>query len=476
MQEILKFNERLKAQRKTATLLSASLFIGGVALCLPLFADTTKYPETLFCFNPNADVCEGQQIKRGISWMIDRERRNFTFDTKVKFLKVIPPDAPKAPLYGVLGTVLLFGAYGVSKSLTDTQEKAIHSQFSLLKIKALENDIYVSNHLDLTAFSKQHQSQITKEIIARDTAGAIEQLKSEGEQQLDHINGQLQGEVALKSHQLQLSELDKETAKNHLETAEINRKLDKLNKPTNDTGTSATQTPKDTLKNALIDALKSHEDGYLWTIINSLKPLWLIGNQGSGKTYTAGAIALIRKYCLDAPVHQLIDRHATGDNAEVWKLLQAYTLAETEEDISTAFDECCDRWLQRIKQKPKTKQQVICDEFTNLKSLCGDSAINFFKMSLTDTRKSKEYLLGITHNATNESFPDGTAAARKSGTILLEKFSANGETPLSRVVVRYGLVDALGNSLEDIEKTLPDWFHPGKIYDHFDGKPIIFED
>ena len=57
----------------------------------------------------------------------------------------------------------------------------------------------MSNHLDLTAYSKQHQSQITKEIIARDTAGAIEQLKTEGEQQLDHINGQLQGEVALKS-------------------------------------------------------------------------------------------------------------------------------------------------------------------------------------------------------------------------------------------------------------------------------------
>ncbi|MBE9202046.1 MULTISPECIES: hypothetical protein [unclassified Nodularia (in: cyanobacteria)] len=475
MQEIEQFNHQLKAQRRTATFLSTALFIGGVSLCLPLFADTTKYPETLFCFNPDTDVCEGHQIKRGITWIIDRERRNFTFDNKVKFLRVIPPEAPKAPLYGVLGTVLLIGAYGVSKSLTDTQEKAIHSQFSLLKIKALENDIYVSNHLDLTAYSKQHQAQITKEIIARDTAGAIEQLKSEGEQQLDHINGQLQGEVALKSHELQISELDKAIADNRLSTVETTRKIEKISKPITDSKTD-TQSPNEALKTSLIDALKGHEDGYLWKIINSLKPLWLIGNQGSGKTYTAGAIALIRKYCLDAPVHQLIDRHATGDNAEVWKLLQAYTLAETEEDISTAFDECCDRWLQRIKQKPKTKQQVICDEFTNLKSLCGDSAIAFFKMSLTDTRKAKEYLLGITHNATNESFPDGTASARKAGTILLEKFSANGETPLSRVVVRYGLVDENGNNLEDEERTLPTWMHPERIYQHFNGKPINFED
>lgn len=97
-------------------------------------------------------------------------------------------------------------------------------------------------------------------------------------------------------------------------------------------------------------------------------------------------------------------------------------------------------------------------------------------MSLTDTRKAKEYLLGITHNATNESFPDGTASARKSGTVLLEKFSANGETPLKRVVVRYGLVDEQGNNLDDVEKTLPDWFHPEQIYQHFNGKPLSFED
>ncbi|MEH2113747.1 hypothetical protein [Nostoc sp.] len=127
-----------------------------------------------------------------------------------------------------------------------------------------------------------------------------------------------------------------------------------------------------------------------------------------------------------------------------------------------------------IKQKPTTKQQVIVDEFTNLKSLCGESAIAFFKMSLTDTRKAKEYLLGITHNAINESFPDGTASARKSGTVLLEKFSANGETPLKRVVVRYSLVDEQGNNLDDVEKTLPDWFHPEKIYQHFNGKTLRF--
>ncbi|MBE9053527.1 hypothetical protein IQ243_24600 [Nostocales cyanobacterium LEGE 11386] len=59
---------------------------------------------------------------------------------------------------------------------------------------------------------------------------------------------------------------------------------------------------------------------------------------------------------------------------------------------------------------------------------------------------------------------------------LLEKFSANGETPLSRIVVRYGLVDENGNNLEDEERTLPNWMHPERIYQHFNGKPIHFDD
>jgi hypothetical protein len=60
--------------------------------------------------------------------------------------------------------------------------------------------------------------------------------------------------------------------------------------------------------------------------------------------------------------------------------------------------------------------------------------------------------------------------------ILIQKFSANGETPLPRICVKHGLVDAAGNNLEDVEKTLPGWFHPQKIHDHFSGKPINFED
>ncbi|MFM6909953.1 MAG: hypothetical protein ACKPKW_12575, partial [Dolichospermum sp.] len=105
----------------------------------------------------------------------------------------------------------------------------------------------------------------TKQVIARQTQETIQQLKSDGEIQLDHLNGQLQGQLSLKSHQLQLSELDKETAKNNLETLETQRKIDKLSgKSIKDDQPKLS--PDEQLKTSLIDALKNHEDGYLWTI------------------------------------------------------------------------------------------------------------------------------------------------------------------------------------------------------------------
>ncbi|MFM6265983.1 MAG: hypothetical protein ACKPFA_05640, partial [Dolichospermum sp.] len=351
-------------------------------------------------------------------------------------------------------------------------EQSIHGQFKSLKIRALENDLIEQTHIDLFRFTKSNQAEITKQVIARQTQETIQQLKSDGEIQLDHLNGQLQGQLSLKSHQFQLSEIEKETAKNNLETLETQRKIDKLNKPVQD---AKTPTPNEQLKQSLIDALKNHEDGYLWTIISSLKPLWLIGNQGSGKTYTASSIALIRKYCLDARVEYLLDRHATGDNAEVWKYLQPKNIAEIEEDIASTMQDNIIFWGNRIKAKPNDKLQVIIDEFTNLRGLIGELADTWFKLSLTDTRKAKCYLLGITHNDTNSSFAEGTKDTRKAGMILIQKFSANGETPLPRVVIRYGLVDGDGNNLEDIEKTIPSWLHPQKIHDHFNGKPLDFD-
>ncbi|MFM6724149.1 MAG: hypothetical protein ACKPJF_06825, partial [Dolichospermum sp.] len=421
MRKITDLNNQLSLQRKTTTAIVGTLLAGGFMLSLPLFNDTIKHNETLYCNLISS--CKGADIKRGVSYLIDRERRNLLFDNNIKIIKILPNEDPSAIVFGIISSAFLLVAYGVSKALTNHQEKLIHAQFKQLKIDALENDLLESTHVDLFNFSQQSQAEITKQAIARQTQETIQAMKSDQELQLDHLNGTLQGELAVKQHQLQSSELTLQTTKNNLEILQLEQKINKAN---NHLPQAKQVTPNEELKNILIEQLKNHEDGYLWTIINSLKPLWLIGNQGSGKTYTAGAIALIRKYCLYAPIEYLIDRHATGDNASVWKFLQPKMTAESEEDIAAAMEDNIIFWGNRIKQKPNDKLQVIVDEFTNLRGLIGELADTWFKLSLTDTRKAKCYLLGITHNDTNSSFAEGTKDTRKAGMILIQKFSANG--------------------------------------------------
>jgi hypothetical protein len=472
MQEIQQFNHQLAKQRRSSSILIAGLLLAGFVASVPMFSDSIKHDETLYCNIKSS--CRPSKIKRGISFLVDRERRNQLFDNSIKIVKILPPEDPSAVSYGLFSSLFLLSAYGVSKALTDYQEKSIHSQFKLLKIKALESDILEQNHLDLFGFSKQNQAEITKQVIARQSQETIQQLKSEGEVQLDHLNGQLQGQLSLKGHQLQLSELDKETAKNNLETLETNRKIDKLNKPVQD----AKPTPNEELKNSLVEVLKNHEDGWLWTVIKAAKPLWIIGEQGTGKTNTSVAIALIRKYCLNIPVYRIADRHLNGANSKVWKLLDAQLKADNDSAIIEALQDTYERRLERIGQDLDDKQaeQFLLDEFTHLKDINKETVQRFIKSTFSDTRKAKERFIGVTHLGTNEAFGEGTAAMREAGSILIEKFSADGDKPLSRVVIKHGLVDAQGTKLKDIEYTLPKWFEANKLYQHFNGKPIIFED
>jgi hypothetical protein len=478
MQEIEEFNENLRRERKASTLLVGALLIGGLAATVPLFTDSIKHSEILFC-RVNSD-CRGSSVRRGIAHIIDNERRNQLFDINIRVLRVLPPEDSTAYLFGIGGSIALLVAYATSKSLTDKQEKAIHSQFALLKIKALENDIIVSNHIDLTQFSKQQQSEITKQAIARQTAETIEAMKSPGEQQLDHLNGTLQGELSMKNHELQLSEMDKQIVDNRLQVAETNKKLSKLSSTPQDEHKASTQSPSDQLKTSLVDALKSHEDGWLWKIIDNQKPVWVLGEAGSGKSTLAASIVMLRQYLFDMPLYQLIDAHAGDNLRHSWKYLKPQFIAQTEDDIAQAFDDARERWLDRINNQPdKTSQQLLVDEFTNYSEsdITNEPARKFVKASLSDPRKAEERLVCIAHFFTNTATggSGGTAKGRARGTIQIDRKTADGKKPLPVATIN-GLNDSSGEAEVDKKVTIPDWLTPDKILDHFNGKPINFED
>ena len=281
---------------------------------------------------------------------------------------------------------------------------------------------------------------------------------------------------ALKQFATADSEMDKKIAENLRDKHKADKESQKVLGTKNfSEHITTSESNNRELVNQLVDALKQHEDGWLWTVVDAIKPIWLVGDMGTGKTNTSVAIGLIRKYCLDIPVFRIADRHLNGENSEVWNLLEAQLKADNDGSILEAIQDVIERREDRINTKVEDPEQFLLDEFTQLAKLDKESVERFVSSTFSDTRKAKEYFIGVTHNLTNAAFGDGTAEMRK-GAFYLQKFTLDNKKPLPRIVVKTGLKDDQGNNLEDIEKTLPAWFRAETIYGHFNGKPIQFED
>jgi hypothetical protein len=232
------------------------------------------------------------------------------------------------------------------------------------------------------------------------------------------------------------------------------------------------------LKNALIEALKGHEDGWLWKIIDNQKPIWVLGEAGSGKSTLAASIVMIREKLFDMPLYQLVDAHAGDNLKKSWKYLSPTFVAQSEEEIGQAFDDARERWLDRINnQENKKAQQLLVDEFTNYSDsdITKDPAKKFVKASLSDPRKAEEWVVCIAHFFTNTATggSDGTAKGRARGTIQIDRKTANGKTPLNNATIN-GLNDEQGEPIEDLKVTIPGWLTPDSIHHHFNDKPIQF--
>jgi hypothetical protein len=103
MQEIQEFNTKLSKQRKSTTALIGLLLASGFIASVPMFSDSIKYEETLYCNVKSS--CRPSKIKRGISFLVDRERRNQLFDNNIKVVKILPPEDDKAVTYGLAASL-----------------------------------------------------------------------------------------------------------------------------------------------------------------------------------------------------------------------------------------------------------------------------------------------------------------------------------------------------------------------------------
>jgi hypothetical protein len=284
--------------------------------------------------------------------------------------------------------------------------------------------------------------------------------------------------AALSEYDAMIAELKKKRSESLRDAAKADKEREKvLGKAAADN--THTESPDSKLKNDLIEALKSYEDGWLWKIIDNQKPVWVLGEAGSGKSTLAASIVMIRQYLFDMPLYQLVDAHAGDNLRKAWKYLSPVSVAQDEEQIGQAFDDARERWLDRINNQPdKRPQQLLVDEFTNYSDsdITKEPAKKFVKASLSDPRKADEWLVCIAHFFTNTATggSDGTAKGRARGTIQIDRKTANGKTPLNNATIN-GLNNEEGEPIEDLKVTIPSWLNPEDIHNHFNGKPINFE-
>lgn len=475
MQEIKDFTENLNKQRKTNTLLIGGFLALGIVLSFPMFSDSIKHEETLYC--TKVVKCDGYNVKRGISFLVDRERRNKIFDDNIEVLKVLAPEDPLASSLGLLSSTALFCSWAISRTLTNAQEEAIHSKFKMLKIKAIENDILEKTHVNLFEFSKTAQAEVTKDVISRDIQGTLIALKSDGELELDNLKGQLEGQLALKTHQLQLSELEKQTAKNNLEILELNKKAKELSKDKKNKEEENTKTTLEDAKIAMVNALKSHEDGWLWYLVESFTPIIIWGKPGSYKSYTAAVIALLKHYLIDAGIESIADIDYEQNKNSSWKYLiplepNVYGDGIDWESYGQAYTDAIERSKTRTLKNPPIVS--IWDELTNARGKFED-APNIIPFVIATPRKRNEHCILISHNLTQGCLGgcDSISEPIKTQTYRL-KLKTNPESkPLFKGILQ-GLVNSEGDELEDHPVTLPEWLRPEKIYGHFNGKLIEF--
>lgn len=292
-----------------------------------------------------------------------------------------------------------------------------------------------------------------------------------------------QREIQFYAHTHKVSQYDAEIAANQEKAAKARKEVRKAEKDIKRDENFATSDvtkieQEDEAKKSLISLIKEHEDGWMWQMLDNKSPVWITGRQGSGKSHLMSAMAYCRFKLLGIPVRHVIDEHGAGINKELWKLIEPDMVSYHEESYGmmiSSLNQITSDWLSEIKMGNNPDYQIVIDEFTNLRreEKCGESADKFYRDSLTNVRKANSWVIGVTHNDTNECYPQGTKVQRDNETVLIRKKSKNGKTPLPEATIERGFYDEQGEHIENKKVTIPEWFTIDRLMKHLSGESPI---
>ncbi|NJM23810.1 MAG: hypothetical protein HC907_37020 [Richelia sp. SM1_7_0] len=213
--------------------------------------------------------------------------------------------------------------------------------------------------------------------------------------------------IAKKGLQLSFSESDKTISENELQTAKNYKELAKIRGDKHQ-DTSNNKTSTDTLeeeKQSLIEALKSHEEGWLWYLVQSFTPIIIYGKAGSYKSYSASCIALLKHYLIDAKIQSIADVDFNQNRNDSWKYLiplepTVYGAGIDWEDYGNAYLDA----IERSKTRTLNDSPIVSiwDELTNAKGKF-DNAPNIIPFVIATPRKRNEHCILISHGLTQDN-------------------------------------------------------------------------
>lgn len=459
--------------------------IAGFSLLVPAFTlDGSRFDYQTWCVMPKWKPVEERscigKIHQGIKWRVAKEAsQSPEFRGKVTFLQEIPATNGNSYIFG-FGSAVLFGVSGILCALAKGQ---IANKLDVLvfnyKIRLITNSLAAERDLELlSTYESQLRTQALKELDNVHTE-EMRMLTTPEEQFVAREEGRIQGELDLLRLEHDKAALRASTAKQleseakHLvERKKLQHKLD-----SDDLWLDDTKANYDKLTKAqLVSLLKEHEDGWLYELVGSPLPLWVLGSQGSWKSNFAACIALCRQVINNWQIHSITDPHAHQNihKGEAWYHLQelepaifgitpegeGYYWLGVEESIQEAFT----RWSTRGKDDERI--QTIWDEVTKygLRDNDGNylvpSGNEFMFRIYGDTRKANEVPILIGHTFTNKGTAgEGTKQLREDGSIRLWLGRNNTQKPTFKGRLE-GWVDANGVPLEEKQVSIPkEWFN-----------------
>lgn len=479
--QMLLQEQSLNKKLKKNTVVTIACALAGFSLLIPAFSvEGKRFDYQEFCFKPptvpaGVTWCKGKRLKKGVAWRVALEvESNPEFKSKVKLMKSLPAQNPNAGLFGLCSAGFFFSGFllflGGTNELEDNLDLAIHNKRSLVLERAFASD----QHISTEALRNEQEKEFIADMMNRSHGEAMYSLMGDGERKMAADQHDRSEQIDSAGFGLQLQQIKTQTAEQHEKEVKHQSEISKLNKTDKHKAAGESAGPNEAAKQELIEKLKSHENGWLYTLVMTNKPIFLIGSQGSWKSYCSATIALCRYYLKGQKIASITDPHFNKNADESWKQLialepECFGGAQDWEDIELGLQAGFDRWNSRtLKDDPLTS---IWDEQTNwiLHDECAKSAKEFMGRVISDPRKSNEGVLVITHSFTNAGTggSSGFAASREEGVLQIRLNADNEMRPLFKGKL-IGFKDDDGELVDEMKVTLPkDWFNPAAIKNLF---------